>query len=310
MPHQGQPCPICDAPTRHSAPCYRVNMLPSDTLPRQTADTLWTCGACGFRWIDPPPDTAALAQAYRDTPAQHWGQAGDAAAIAQPRDYVGKVREITAFVPAGRALDIGCFHGELLAHLPDTFERWGLELSAAAAQVARERGIHVVEGDVLTADLPDAHFDLILSSDVHEHVVDQRALAARLARWVKPGGLVVIETGDAGAPLARLMGPRWYYTGLTEHVCAHTARSLDRVMADAGFTPVARDRRWHDRPRSRARAYARVGMALAFRAVADGLGLAARVAPLPAPLERLHRRWPPWHATRDHLWHIYRRSPA
>src|SRR5690606_37487895 len=141
-------CPVCGAATRRAAPCFRVNALPSAALPRQSCDTLWTCAGCGFRWIDPPPDLAALAQAYRETPAEHWGRAGDAAAIAGPRDYARKVREITAFVPSGRVLDVGCFHGELLAHLPDAFERWGLELSHAAAEVARARGVHVVEGDV------------------------------------------------------------------------------------------------------------------------------------------------------------------
>ena len=223
-----------------------------------------------------------------------------------PRQYAEKVAGLTRLVAGGRALDVGCFTGELLAALPDTFTRTGIEVSRSAAEVARQRGIHVVESSLMEAELPAAGFDLVLCCDVVEHVVDQRALAARFRRWLAPGGMLALETGDASAPFARFMGSRWYYYGMTEHVAFHTPTSLDRLMAGVGLVPVVRQRRWHETPTSPLQPLGRVARALAFRAATGILGAARRLGPLPRRAEWLYTHTPPWHTTRDHLWHIYR----
>lgn len=302
------PCPICAGTRITGSDCHRVNVLAPP--PRESrADRLLRCDRCGFRWIFPPPSATSLEDAYRETDGSHWGTAGSEE-TALLRDYAKKVALVTSRLDRGRALDLGCFHGDLLAALPATFEKVGVELSVDAIAIARSRGIAIVPGDLLSVSLENGGFDAVFCMDTIEHVVDQAALARRLADWLAPDGILVIETGDGNAPFARFMGPRWSYLSLVEHVCAHSRESLTRLMATVGLVPLAVERRWHTRPVSEAKALKRLGMAAAFRAGTAALDLVAKVAPLPTRVERLRTRWAPWHPSRDHVLAAYVRPTS
>ncbi len=269
-------CPICLAPAPPPQPIARVNALV--TPPARGDAALCRCLGCGFWWVSPAPDTAALEAAYRVLDASHWAPAppGD------PRGYAHKVACVQRHVSGGRALDVGCFHGELLTALPAGFERHGVELCAAAAQVARDRGVQVVEGSALDAPLP-GRFEAVFCMDTIEHVVDQQALAARLAAWTAPGGVLVIETGDTSSWPARVLGGRWSYVGLHEHVCAHSTRSLTTLMGQHGMVLRHLERRTHTRasPAQHAR---RAAIGAAFVAL-------GAVAALGAPVRQRLARW-------------------
>jgi SAM-dependent methyltransferase len=62
--------------------------------------------------------------------------------------------------------------------------------------------------DAATLDFPDAHFDLIFSEDVFEHITrtSLEVLVPKMARWLKPDGLALIRpnifTGILGGHLA------------------------------------------------------------------------------------------------------------
>jgi len=255
-----------------------------------------------------------LVDGYRNTPSDHWGTPGDAEEISRPRQYREKVSALRPLLSQRgaddniRILDIGCFHGDFLSAFPDAWEKHGVELSRGAASVARRRGIAVHEGDVFSVDLPDAHFDMIVACDVIEHIEHQHAFANMIYRWLKPGGIAVIETGGADSILARIMGPRWYYLSIVEHVCAHSARSLDHLMGAQRLKPILKERRWHRYPPSWKQPVFRTARALAFRVGTAGLERLSSFIPLPTAAQRLVERHSPWHATRDHLFHAYRRE--
>ena len=94
-------------------------------------------------------------------------------------------------------LDYGCGSGDTVAlgrsagldiWGADTFagyhERWGDDLNPAA----RDR---VVRIDDQRADFPDAHFDVVVSNQVLEHVTDPERVIFDVLRLLRPGGLFV-----------------------------------------------------------------------------------------------------------------------
>ena len=305
-------CQVCHSGDIIRQPIHRCNMLPTHELPARMTATWCRCRGCGFCWIDPPPPLEALVDAYRETPADHWGSPGDRSENALPRQYGEKVARLTPLIDTARVegtpriLDIGCFHGDFLAEFPDHWDKHGIELSRGAAEVARRQGTTVHEGDVFSVKLPESHFDMIVACDVIEHIEDQRGFIALIRRWLKPRGLVVIETGGADSLMSRIMGPRWYYLSIVEHVCAHSANSLDRLMQVQRLKPVLRERRWHSRPTSWLKPGKRVAQALVFRLGTAALERLSSVIPLPTFTEQIVTRYSPWHATRDHLFHAYR----
>lgn len=117
----------------------------------------------------------------------------------------------------GRVLDVGCGNGSVLYYLRQYFdELCGVELSALRADSARRllqrtdarfdiRSGNIEEG----LEWPDNYFDVIVSADVIEHVVDIWSAAAEMARLIRPGGTLICSTPNiAYLPrrLALLMG--------------------------------------------------------------------------------------------------------
>jgi SAM-dependent methyltransferase len=78
-----------------------------------------------------------------------------------------------------------------------------------------------------------AAFDVITMRQVIEHTRDVVRLATACATMLKPGGHLLVETGDAGSWQARLQGRRWSFWVPAEGAGAHcsfltarTARTL------------------------------------------------------------------------------------
>jgi SAM-dependent methyltransferase len=99
--------------------------------------------------------------------------------------------------------------------------------------------VHHVPGGVLP--FPDGHFDLVIASDVLEHVADDRALTREILRVVKPGGraIVTVPNGDPRLLANRI---KWR-AGMTEskygHVRAgYTLPELRHCLEQAGFEVV------------------------------------------------------------------------
>lgn len=105
---------------------------------------------------------------------------------------------------SGRILDNGVGLGTYLEACgrvnPDSL-RVGLEVEfdRAVEALTRADGIALGEGENLP--FADDSFDLILSNEVLEHVADDRACAAEMARVARPGGRIVIFAPNRWYPV-------------------------------------------------------------------------------------------------------------
>ncbi len=99
--------------------------------------------------------------------------------------------------PCGRALDVGCGEGVLTWQLADrcssvvAVDIDGASVAATRALVAGREHVEVRQADVMTAELPPASFDAVLSVAVLHHLGTRPGLA-RLASLVAPGGALGI----------------------------------------------------------------------------------------------------------------------
>lgn len=139
-----------------------------------------------------------------------------------------------------KILEVGCASGVLLQALArQGFSSvYGAEISAEAINQCRERGLNnVTLIDSEQLPFPDGTFDVLISSDVLEHIdQDQKALAD-WCRVLKPGGV------------ALLMVPAFQFLWsdhdvVNNHFRRYVKKELLAKMEQAGFT-IVRSSYWN-----------------------------------------------------------------
>lgn len=115
--------------------------------------------------------------------------------------YVQLVRQATSGQERPRVLDVGCAFGHFLSNLPDSFERFGMDVSEFAIGRARTM---LPGAKFAVSPLPDIPFDekfhVITAFDVIEHVPDLGSVAAEFKRRLVPGGHVVFTVPTYDGP--------------------------------------------------------------------------------------------------------------
>jgi hypothetical protein len=78
-------------------------------------------------------------------------------------------------------------------------------------------------------------YDVVLAYDVLEHLYDASAALANLSQLTRPGGVLVVQTGDADYVRNSASLRDWWYLNLVEHHLVWTQRSLGLAAENAGF---------------------------------------------------------------------------
>ncbi len=131
---------------------------------------------------------AAVYEAEAEVEATHWWFVGRRKLFAAEIGRLGIARE-------ARILDIGTSTGTNLRMLRDLgfTDVTGLDMNPEAVRFCREKGFPAVrQGDICAMPFGDASFDLVLATDIIEHVDGDEAALREIARVVAPGGSVLI----------------------------------------------------------------------------------------------------------------------
>lgn len=89
-------------------------------------------------------------------------------------------------------LDTGVGLGRLLSQLP-TLRRYGVDISFGYLLEAQKKGIEVCYALIEEMPYVDGIFDLVVCTDVLEHVLNLDACVIRILSVLKPGGTLVIR---------------------------------------------------------------------------------------------------------------------
>jgi len=165
-------------------------------------------------------------------------------------------------VPTGRAIDVGPGPGGNAAVLRDLGWRvTGVELTEVGAALCAARGVEVVRGDATRLPVADGAVDLVMSTDVWEHVEDHEVVAAESFRVLRPGGrlLVAVPAGMelwSGHDVALGHVRRYERQELLDLVERHGFVVHDIASWNVLLRPVARLRRSNNESESEMEAVA------------------------------------------------------
>jgi 2-polyprenyl-3-methyl-5-hydroxy-6-metoxy-1,4-benzoquinol methylase len=156
--------------------------------------------------------------------AAYWDRRLEESWDSPSRNWPAKNRLIESLTsPDQRILDIGCGNGGILRHLKNCGYTGlvGLEHSAYACGRLAGEGITMIEGSL--HDLPEtgAPFDVVIASEVLEHIIRRDRFIGEIKKVLHPDGCVLVFVpNNCLNPLDE-----------PEHVAVYSKTTLARFLA-------------------------------------------------------------------------------
>ncbi|MFE2601352.1 class I SAM-dependent methyltransferase [Streptomyces sp. NPDC059396] len=161
--------------------------------------------------------------------------------------------EALGLKPGHQVLEVGGGGGSVARWLAEQgAEVTVTDLDTTFLEELAEQGVRVLRHDMYTEEFPLGSFDFIHARYVLIHLPDPDKAVARLAEWLKPGGVLLVEEPasfpvmDSPHPAYRTI-MRAFRTHLERSVGSDTswARTLPVPLEKAGLTDIGLDARLH-----------------------------------------------------------------
>lgn len=158
---------------------------------------------------------------------------------------------------AARLLNLGCSTGFIDEYLaPHVGMTQGVDIDEAAIEGARARGVsnnsEFSIGDAMQLHFADASFDIVICSQVYEHVPDPVRMMGEIHRVLRPGGVCYFAATNRWALMERhyrLPFLSWLPVSLADHYVRLTGKGdayYERHRGRGGLLGLARDFRMDD----------------------------------------------------------------
>lgn len=268
--------------------------------------SLHECPRCYLRFRHPRLDKDQLDRLYRASAPDIWQDSAT-----QRPDWDRAARHIRAMGTDRTILDVGCFDGGFLAFLGDAYRRFGIEIQPQAALRAAQRGIEIVGSDLASLDTPGVRYDVVVALDVIEHVADPKAFLRALSNATKPGGTIILATGNTDATPWKIMGGQYWYCAIAEHIAFINPRWCNKVAEELRLTVLGVEKYSH-KPAPALRVILHAGANLFFRASPSVASMVKRIlgAVRGKPHAGSRALPPPWLAANDHIFVRFRTPEA
>ncbi len=210
--------------------------------------TLEKCSSCGLVYMYPQPSVEELQKYYPD----NYGPYHESSQVLKYGPLSRLIKKIAVSfkkkplspeempkdMSVKRLLDFGCGSGAYLERMRNLHPKWelvGFDNSEYACNQTKAKGFEVLSGDLITADIPPASFDIVYLSHVIEHLNDPKKTVEKIYTILKPGGEVIIVTPNVDSIAAKVFGTYWFGLDAPRHLFLFTPKILSRLLTDVGF---------------------------------------------------------------------------
>lgn len=170
------------------------------------------------------------------------------------RDWIIAALKLSSAKSNGKALEVGPGSGVYLPSLAQLFDEVVASdvqpafLDHARHLITNYPNLSLVIDDITMSYFPNNTFDLILCTEVIEHIPDSKAALREMHRIIKSGGTLILSTPQRYSPL-ELVAKIAFLPGViklvrlvygepvleTGHVNLMTSRTITRQLEAAGF---------------------------------------------------------------------------
>jgi SAM-dependent methyltransferase len=225
-------CPLCSGTQQKTLSEFRGRYLRQRTH-------------CGSIHVLPQPELQEITSHFADDQScdeeefKNKFEVNRKRVLSKVAEYIHRKRH------SGSILDVGCATGLFLEcfFMGKGWQACGVDLSPAAVQVARKKGVHVWEGDLHRAQFPETSFDVITMLDAFYYLPKPRVALSELFRILKEDGSLILELPMATSRIWRMSNrlgkaitrSRGSVLENSDHLFYYTPRAISHLLTTCGF---------------------------------------------------------------------------
>jgi SAM-dependent methyltransferase len=233
-------CPACGSSVRQPWLSKEVAGLKFD---------LDKCCTCGTAYVNPQPSAESLKAIYscfghgsKSLTSFDQVMASEAEfpnSTVDAQRMVSQAKKLMGPLTAGRpkALDVGSGYG----FFSKAAREQGFQVVAVNPALEENRifkqlnGLEPIPRFFEEVDFGEDKFDLVILSQVLEHLLDPFQVLVKVRSLIKPGGVIAIAVPNVDAILIKLFKSQSSFLGLPEHIIHFSRKGLSAILQRAGF---------------------------------------------------------------------------
>jgi len=139
-------------------------------------------------------------------------------------------------------LDVGCATGTHVHIFTELgLDACGVDPSEQPILLGQQAGRKLFQGTLDEVHFPSESFDLISSYEVIEHIPNPVEFLIEISRVLKPGGVLILGTGNFDSWTRHLRRSRWDFFNLVEHgghICFYSPKTFKKIAPMVGLQLV------------------------------------------------------------------------
>ena len=188
------------------------------------------CQYCDFIFSKRQPTEREL----RDNYASY--RRNDAVSPITIQRYRGLLDGMEKYRKTNNIIDVGAGDGHFIAEAKrQGWNAQATEYDDRAVELCRRKGIVVHQGKLSPANYEPGSFDVIVSSEVIEHINNPLEEVQNFRTLLRTNGLVYVTTPNFNSISRLLLKHRWNVIEYPEHLCYYTARTIEKLFVGHEF---------------------------------------------------------------------------
>lgn len=200
-----------------------------------SSERLVECERCGLIFTSPRLRRDLILKSYQESEDPVYVSQSDG----RIKSFANSLRRITRYEPMGRVLDIGAAAGFFLKVAKERgWQTYGIEPSRYLSNFGNQHyKVNIQCGTVESVTRLPHLMDVVTLWDVLEHTFDPMDTLARCNRYLRDGGLIVINYPNIANWMAKLAGRRYWFI-LSVHLYYFTPATIAEMLKRNGFRVV------------------------------------------------------------------------
>lgn len=136
-------------------------------------------------------------------------------------------------------LDIGCSVGDwLVLYSHKGYDVFGIDLNYRQIEIAKQRGLKVEKISVEKYISSNQKFDLIILSQVFEHLLDPKQILQQIRQMMSEQSRVVISVPNLNSYWKKKYKAKWIGWYVPFHIFHYSEKALKHILNQNGFEVV------------------------------------------------------------------------